>query len=262
MRDYFPMLAAADQLAAFQGFLDTQGIKLRNEAQARFNDQVKKFVFEIMRNEDDVESLISSVNFDIDQFVSANSGIEDFSTALIRNSVISRIEKDSRRPAWLRQTIRWAPIAAGIGVVAIYFSIIFMSVLDLSAPDDTKLGIQQRAAAAEKVIRYDEWMHANVRRGGFLKGILLWPIEPSGAEIRAASEFASTTLSGYEFLNQRREICGTLVSSDGERLSQEQVRFVSDIADRIQQSGLNWQTPPVMTILDQIRGKFPCATSS
>lgn len=140
----------------------------------------------------------------------------------------------------------------------IYFGIRFASEVNVSATLESKLGLQQRAAAAEKVIQYDDWMGTRVRRGGWIKGILLWPIEPSDVEANAAGEFVSVALEGYNILTQQNEICGNLINGYGNQLSDEQIKFVDEIAVTIQEPNLSWQEPPVMTVLHAIKEKFPC----
>lgn len=175
-----------------------------------------------------------------------------------RDNLLPHLTKEAGRRPWMRDVIRWTPAALGAVAVVAYFGIRLTSGTEVTAPLETQLGLQQRASAAEKVIRYDGWMGTHVRRGGWAKGILFWPIEPSDAEIAGAGEFVSLTLEGYDVLTQREEICGDLVADFNGKLSKGQINFVDDIAEDIQRDDLKWQTPPVLTILQPIKAKFPC----
>ena len=175
-----------------------------------------------------------------------------------QDNLLPYLTKEARRNPLMRDVINWAPLAAGVVAVIAYFTIRLTSGLDVSAPFESQLGLQQRATAAEKVIRYDDWMETHVRRGGWLKGILLWPIEPTQSEIEGAAEFASVSLQGYDALAQRGEICGNLVEGYDSKLSKGQIEFVDQIADGIQSDKLQWSSEPMVTVLDQIRAKYPC----
>jgi hypothetical protein len=175
-----------------------------------------------------------------------------------RENLLPSLTKEAGRSPVVRNIIKWTPVALCIVAVIAYFGIRLTSGVDISAPIETKLGLQQRAAAAEKVIRYDHFMGTHVRRGGWLKGIMLWPIEPSKAEVKGAGEFVALVLQGYELLAQKREICGTLVSGYGDKLSKEQITFTDEIAEQMQRHDMKWYTPPLITVLQPIKAKFPC----
>src|SRR3546814_14129204 len=94
---------------------------------------------------------------------------------------------------------------AALCVVA-YFGWRLFSAVDVSAPIASREGVVQRAAAMEKYVRYDDFMHTEVRKGGWLKGIMFWPIEPSDAEMTAASEFAGLTLGAFQILRSNDQV--------------------------------------------------------
>lgn len=258
MRNYWPMLAAADQLAQFEGYLSTDGLKQRNEARHRFNLQVKAFVHSALKEVLCTEDLIQSVNDDIDTYVTENGGTEDFSTATIREAVLARIQIDSGRPAWLRNSIRWAPVVIGALAVIAYITVRLTSSIEITSSVESREGIEQRAAAVGKVINYDEMMGTHSVRGGWLKEMFLWPVKPTAQEIAGASEFVDLTLSGYDFLAEQRAICPTLPENVDQNLSREQIALIKAVAEDVRQPDRGWQARPVDTVLEIVRSKFPC----
>ena len=96
----------------------------------------------------------------------------------MQENLIPYLTKEAGRSPRMRKARKAAPFAAAAHVAVIYFGIAKFSGTPDTAAIDTREGIEQRAAATEKVIRYDDWMDTRVRKGGWLKGILLWPIEP------------------------------------------------------------------------------------
>ena len=229
-----------------------------DEAVEQFNSKRKDYVnLLLVRGEDwspvpdDVAQKLSSIEASAD--VSWLPAIQ-----YMRDNLLPFLTKEANRSPLVRDIIKWTPAALGIVAAIAYFSIRVTSGVDITDPIDSKIGLVQRAAAAEKVIRYDEWMGTHVRRGGWLKGIMLWPIEPNEAEIKGAGEFVSAALDGYDVLAQRGQICGTLIGGYDNKLSKEQISFTDDIAEGIQRNDIQWQTPPVLTILEPIKAKFPC----
>lgn len=229
-----------------------------DDAVGRFNLVREVFVNALLVDGRNWPELVDSVEQDIDAFEAAADESWNDAIQYTRDNLMPYLKKEARKPPLLRTAIKRLPLALGVIAAIIYFGIKLTSGIDVSGPIDSKLGIQQRADAAEKVIQYDDWMGTHVRRGGWLKGILLWPIEPSEAEIKAASEFVSLALDGYDVLTQRSEICGTLTGGAGGKISDGQIKFVDEISEEIQSGNLNWQEPPVMTVLQPIKEKFPC----
>src|SRR3546814_16807963 len=92
----------------------------------------------------------------------------------------------------------WVIVA--VCVVA-YFGLRLFSAVDVSAPIASREGVVQRAAAMEKYVRYDDFMHTEVRKGGWRKGIMFWPIESSDTESETAWEFGVLQLGGFYILD-------------------------------------------------------------
>src|SRR3546814_2242053 len=94
------------------------------------------------------------------------------------------LQKEAKKSPAYRKAMKMMPwVIAAVCVVA-YFGLRLFSAVDVSAPIASREGVVQRAAAMEKYVRYDDFMHTEVRKGGWLKGIMFWPIEPSDAEMK------------------------------------------------------------------------------
>lgn len=180
----------------------------------------------------------------------------------MRQKISPHLNKEAKKSPLRRDTvkavIKWGPWVFGIAVVSIYFGIRFTSGIEINSPIESKLGIQQRAAAFTKVMDYDDNMDTRVRRGGFLKGIILWPVEPTEKEMQGASEFVSLTLGGYDALAKNGSICGTLGYSQDNKLSDAQLYVTNEVARYVQQSETVWKSPPIFTVLEPLKSKYPC----
>jgi hypothetical protein len=116
-----------------------------------------------------------------------------------QDNLMPYLTKEAGRSPRMRKARKAAPFAVAALIAAIYFGTAIFSETPVTQAIETREGIRQRAAAAEKVIRYDDWMDTRVRRGGWVKGFLLWPIEPGPAEIRGAGEFVGLVLASQQY---------------------------------------------------------------
>lgn len=153
----------------------------------------------------------------------------------------------------MRKARKAAPFAAAALVAVIYFGIAIFSRTPITEDIGTRKGLQQRAAAVEKVVRYDDWMSTRVRKGGWLKGILLWPIEPSESEIKGAAEFVGLVIEGQRYARG----CGS-VGGYGTTLTKEQITMISDVADFIQRDDLQWEEPAPLMVVAALESADKC----
>ncbi len=223
-----------------------------------FNSKRKDYVNSLLVKGEDWSVIPNDVAEQLDGIQAGADASWHPAIQYTRENLLSFLTKEAGRKPVVRDIIKWTPMVLGVAAAIAYFGIRLTSGVEITAPIETKMGIQQRAAATEKVIRYDDWMGTQVRRGGWVKGIMLWPIEPDEAEIKGAGEFVSLALEGYDVLAQKREICGTLIGGYGDKLSKEQISFTGDIAEQMQRDDIKWDTPPVMTVLQPVKAKFPC----
>ena len=223
-----------------------------------FKTKRKGYVDSLLVKGEDWSVVADTVSHELDELQAGADASWHPAIQYTRANLLPFLTKESGRSPVVRDIIKWTPWALGVMAAVAYFGIRLTCGVNVTAPADSKLGLQQRAAAAEKVIRYDDWMGTHVRRGGWLKGIMFWPIEPNDAEIKAGNEFVGLALDGYEILAERREICGTLAEGYENKLSKEQINFADDMADKMQRDDIKWQTPPIITILQPIKAKYPC----
>jgi hypothetical protein len=172
--------------------------------------------------------------------------------------LIPYLQKESRKSPAQRKALKLMPwIFAAICVIA-YFGVRVFSAVDVSAPLASRQGIEQRAAAMEKFVRYDDFMHTEVRKGGWLKGIMFWPIEPTDAEMAAASEFAGLTLGAFEILRSNDQVCGDLAVGQSDTLSKDELEFVDQVAEFVDSDRMKWTDEPELDISTPLRALHPC----
>ncbi|HZV17586.1 MAG TPA: hypothetical protein VFF84_02725 [Sphingobium sp.] len=167
----------------------------------------------------------------------------------VSDNLLSHLQKEAARDPGVRKAIKVMPwVLAGFGVTA-YFAIRFLSATPINHAIDTREGIQERAAAVGKLLRYDEWMDTHVRKGGWIKGILLWPIQPTDAEIEGASEFAALAYEAQQ-LSVEQFGCPSLNRGYGNKPSKEELDYISEAADYLRRPNIQWKNPPVLAAMD------------
>jgi hypothetical protein len=157
----------------------------------------------------DSESLLSDY---LDHELSTLKEVADESWFVAIDDVKSRLVKlaekeTSKSPT--RRTIErngwWIGI---VSVVVIMLGLKWYWLVEVSEPAESSVGTYQRALALDKLLDYDDTMDTRVRRGGWLKGILFWPEEPTDEEIGFASEFLWSSIQIHDYLKEENEICG------------------------------------------------------
>ena len=133
-------------------------------------------------------------------------------------------------------------------------------IIDVNQPVDTITGVIQRAATLEKVLDYDDTMDTRVRRGGWAKGIIFWPAEPTEKEIGYAAEFLWNTIEVYDYLKEKNIVCGNpiLYNPDDDnyedeiKVSQVVIEYINTV-DNLS----NAESGPEL-IVEAFTRKFPC----
>ncbi len=155
------------------------------------------------------------------------------------------------------RVVRQSLLALALLSAFAYFALRFLSGVTVDQPIDTKAGLQQRAAAAQKLIRYNEWLSGWI--GSSLAGpVILWPIAPTQAEAEGAGEFASAVLGSQGTLKRAGFLCGDLPEGEGGAQSPEQVALIAAVAAHLRSGDTQWAEPATMTLLVPIRARFPC----
>ncbi|MBB3982613.1 hypothetical protein GGR44_002279 [Sphingobium fontiphilum] len=255
--DYAEIENWATELAQYNGYLDSEGVKQRGIVKSKYDGALNRFVYNLLSHHPDGDEAISIVNADIDARIAQ---VGDHWTANydeIREDLTARIRKSAGRSGWQRTLIYRAPLIALALLVVLYFGFRFYNATPVTDPFETRLGLTQRADALAKAIRYNDWASGSSRRGGFIKGILLWPIEPTEAEHKSAAEFANVIFSGAAMLRDRREACNLPVAR-GEKLSDDELLLLQSVTDHLRNKATLWRDPPAITVLDPIRAKYKC----
>lgn len=175
----------------------------------------------------------------------------------LSENLLPHLKKEASRDPQLRKAIKAIPWALGGLAVTAYFGLRLFSATPIDYPVETREGIQQRAAAIEKVLRYDDWMDTRVRRGGAAKGILLWPIEPSESEIEGAAEFAALAYEAQKISTEQFG-CPSIPTGYGDTPSEAELGYLSDTAGILRRSDLQWADPPIFTMIDVARTAGNC----
>jgi len=259
MRDYFPMLQAADSLATYEGYLTTEEKKERVKLEGQFKGVRNAFVRKIIKEESYAGvDVVASVEKDITDY-STSIGSDDFSVGYIRENLLPYLEKQLSKSPLRRKLEFWGPIAAGTIVLIAYFSIRFLNVINVGQPITTQEGLVHRAQAVSKVLRYEEWGPSHAHgKGRALVAILSWPIEPNEDEMKGANEFFGIVMAGHQMLSEQKQLCGELTPGTDDAASEQQIALVRDVATYIQGKDVKWLNPAPMTLLPPIKAAYPC----
>jgi hypothetical protein len=148
-----------------------------------------------------------------------------------------------------------------ITITVVAFIMVFLKwywLVEVTQPIETVEGVRQRTAALEKVLDYDDSMDTRVRRGGWLKGILFWPAEPTDDEVGYAGEILWWTLDVYDYLKKEGLICKASLSyNPNDDNIQDEIKIVKVLKDFI---GISPSTADdgVELVAEAFVSKFPC----
>jgi hypothetical protein len=233
----------------------------RTELNGSYVQALETFVDDLLTGQRSAERATREVNHDLDEISSLSDPELHSIYDKIRYDIINRIEEEAGPKPW-QQTVQTRLVGLG-GVLLVvllaagYFGLRQYSTTPVTARLETKAGIEQRANALAKVLRYEDWGSGAGRRGGFIKNILLWPIEPTKAEIDGASELGGLIFAGAGRLRDLREACNLPVPS-GETIGDEEITLLQRVTTHLRAEQVQWKNPPAMTVLDPIRAAYPC----
>ncbi|MBY8824981.1 hypothetical protein [Sphingomonas colocasiae] len=264
-RDYFDQLLelAADivVLVDAERTLDKRDWKKAKEQhdglEAKFKEVRNKYVDALLGTPEGHAEAYELVVDDIEQIKATCDPSWLPAVNYTSDSLLPYLKKESGRNPRTRKAIKSAPwVLAGIGAIT-YFGIRFWSATPISHTIETKEGIQERAAAIAKLLRYDEWMQTHVRKGGWLKGILFWPIEPNEEEIKGAGEFAGLAYEAQKISVERFD-CLAIPRGHGERPSKEELDYLQKTAEYLRGSNVKWSATPVFAVVDAAKAVGKC----
>lgn len=257
-RDYDRLLGLAADLDNFQGYLNAEDKKHQVEAEAAYARERDEVVYAILAEKPDLDLVYMRIREDLAQ-VAADNPAWGPTSAFVAEDLIEHLTKEARKSPLQRKVVRYFLPALLVAAVIGYFGLWFYNDLSVDQPIETREGIEQRVAAYEKARRYDDWAGAQVRRGGWLKSILLKPFEPDDQEMEAATDFIGLSLNGLAALTEGGMACGAEGLLQADELNEAHLELVDDVAEKIRAKGVEWQEPPVMTVLPILQARFPCA---
>lgn len=175
----------------------------------------------------------------------------------VSDGLVPQLHAEAKKHPSLRKLTKMAPFIVFVVIAISYFSVRLLSSVPITDVAESRKGIQQRAEAVNKVIRYDDWMSTKVRKGGWIKGIVFWPIEPTESEIKGASEFASLVFAAQE-IGVERFGCSQVPSGIADGPSEEEMDMLNKVAEAVASKEAEWSSPPVFTVLRAVRHSLGC----
>ena len=220
------------------------------EAQVEeFNRLKKRYVDGLLTGDADRNDVVDATAAELEGIRSSSDpawhGAVDYASA----QLVPYLRKEAAKSPTYRKAVKCVPYAAGAIALAIYFGVRLYYATPISEPIASKAGLIQRAAATGKALQYDDLMDTHVRKGGWLKGILFWPVEPTEGELKGASEFVAVALEAQK-LTAQKSGCVSLVEDGNGGLSLEQVAYLKKASEYMVGKTTHWQEPPLKTILD------------
>jgi hypothetical protein len=152
----------------------------------------------------------------------------------------------------------WWLIILFVGITMV--SLKWFWLINVNQPSDTVTGVIQRAGALEKILDYDDTMDTRVRRGGWLKGIILWPAEPTEKEIGYGGDFLWSTIGVYDYLQEQNAVCGVpFIHNPDDDNYKDEILIAQVVIDYIN-TGDNFNNVESGTLLiaEAFLNKFPC----
>jgi hypothetical protein len=254
------MAAAITQLADAEGTLDKREWKKAKEQydslEAKFIEVRNKYVDVLLATPEGHAEAYELVRTNLEEIKAACDPSWGAAVQYTSEKLLPKLQKEASRDPRTRMAVKAAPwVFGGLAIIA-YFGVRFWAATPITHSLETKDGIQERAAALVKLIRYDDWMQTHVRKGGWLKGILLWPIEPTEDEIKGASD-----LVGLEFAAQKiaseQFACQIVYRSQGTP-SKDELDYLKKAAEYLRGPTVKWEERPVFTAITAARSVGKC----
>lgn len=119
-RDYGELLRLAEELQYFTGYLDSEDIKRRTQAQGLFDAERRKVVYELFQEGKDHQELSASVAWDMDRIASTSTDHSPGAIAEAREALMTHIDRQGRNSPLMRFIVRWGPPALGVAAAIAY----------------------------------------------------------------------------------------------------------------------------------------------
>lgn len=230
-----------------------QAKKQFNDFEEQFNKISDQYIDALLSNEETRKEALSDVEGQLSEIRQKADASWHPAIEYVEDKFLSRLRKEYAKSPILRRAIKLFPYVAFAVAVVAYFGIRLFSATPITADIESREGLIERAAAAEKVLRYDDYMSTRVRRGGWLKGIFFWPIEPTEQEVDGAVEFVSLVIESQGYVGR----CGA-VTGYGNQLTDGQIKMIEEVADYIQSEEALFEDPPVTAVLSGLERASAC----
>lgn len=255
-RDYAPIMNLALELQDIEPADRAQ----RDAVETRYRESIAGFVDSLLTGRRSASVATRAVNDDIDEIATLSPAELRPTYDRIRYDLLNRIEEEVPPAFWQgagqTRLVGIGGVVLVILLVAGYFGLREYNMTPVTASIETRAGLEQRAHALAKVLRYEGW--ATGRRG-IIKNILIWPFEPTPQEIAGARELSGVALAGAARLVAMREACGIQLGTASQELNPQEYDVMRKVSEHLRRKDIRWRTPPVMTVLDPIRSSYPCS---
>jgi hypothetical protein len=229
-----------------------------NELRPELISDSQKLISNSFDNWQEKSGLISHIIYELDELKSVADSSWHAAIAKLKELLVEQTIKESKKSSFRRKIEKhsWWIILVTISISAL--SIRYYSAVEVTDKITEKSGIIQRGDALQKILRYDDWMDTKVRKGGWLKSFLLWPIEPTKEEINYAAEFIGATEEIYGHLLGQSIICNVPTSYNTDHMTASK-----DVLDFIQEKSNIFKIDQTENSVELIAipfiEKFPCS---
>lgn len=229
-----------------------------NELRPELISDSQKLISDSFDSWQEKSDLVSHIIYELDELKSVADSSWHSAITKLKELLIEQTIKESKKSPLRRKIEKhsWWIILLTISISAL--SIRYYSAVEVTDTITEKSGIIQRADALQKILRYDDWMDTRVRKGGWLKSFLLWPIEPTKEEINSAAEFIGATEEVYNHLLSQSLICNVPPSYNTDHMtaSKDVLSFIQMKSDAYK---INQTENSVQLIAIPLIEKFPCS---
>ena len=201
-----PLLEQSKSIIALQAALTDESLTesekkkisgLLKEAESKFNSTGRKLIYWAFSSKDQFPNF-STIDEAVDSMMAAfviyldKESEEPLTNEAIRAAWPKLKEiaaKEGTRSPFRRKVEHFGPMIIGVAVFLIYFGVRGYFQLPTFDSLETRQELIYGYDAVHKAEFFDNAMNVHVRKGGWLKGILFWPIEPTDKEIAMGAEF-------------------------------------------------------------------------
>lgn len=253
-KEYWQSIHLFDAMNQYSGYLDTQGLKDRDQAAGRYAGSISALSFRLIESEGSADAAIDKATNDLLGILRTNREWRD-SIAAVKDDLVARIYADGSKSVWSRRLGFYAlPIIAVLCVLG-YVGAVLYNKVTLDQPATTIAGLRQHAMAFDKTVSYD----ANApRRGGFIGMIIRSVIEPSEEEVEAARDFASLTGDAYGSVPPEERTCIIADPQTGEINEQAGRRYIAAVAVKLLAQPEGSQSAAKAALLSAVKAVDGC----